>query len=250
MDPLQAKANYSRVCQLLVDKGGDALRRALHAIHPPSTLASVLNANKRTLSRIRYSVINPTQWNLLFPATGSPDSNNFDITLLTILLRNICGLPSPAAGWNVLPPASDTSISARILRIKIFRNEVYGHIPSAQLDDTKFETLWQEISKPVVNLGIPQQDIDELKKAPLTPEEESYVEKLKEWKELEDDLFSKLHDLQGEFAQLRTVVENVNPSQTDRLAKFDSTGKIKNLCEKFQHGTRQWFFDKLLSWFS
>ncbi len=249
MDPLQAKANYSRVCQLLVDKGADALRRALHAIHPPSTLASVLNANKRTLSRIRYSVINPTQWNLLFPATGSPDSNNFDITLLTILLRNICGLPSPAAGWNVLPPASDTSISARILRIKILRNEVYGHIPSAQLDDTKFETLWQEISKPAVNLGIPQQDIDELKKAPLTPEEESYVEKLKEWKELEDDLFSKLHDLQGEFSQLRTVVENVNPSQTDRLAKFDSTGKIKNLCEKFQHGTRQWFFDKLLSWF-
>ena len=249
MDPIQAKANYSRVCQLLVDKGSDVLRRALHAIHPPSTLAAVLSANKRTLSRIRYSVINPTQWSLLFPATGLPDSNNFDITLLTILLRNICGLPSPAAGWNVMPPASDTSISADILRIKIFRNEIYGHVPNAHLDDTKFETLWQEISKPLVKLGIPQQDIDELKKAPLTPEEESYVEKLKEWKELEDDLFTKLNDIQGEFAQLRMVVKNVYPSQTDRLAKFDFTAKIKNLCEKFQHGTRQWFFHKLSRWF-
>ncbi len=62
-----------------------------------------------------------------------------------------------------MPPASDTSISANIVRIKIFRNEVYGHAPSAQLDDTKFETLWQEISKPLIKLGIPQQDIDELK---------------------------------------------------------------------------------------
>ncbi len=249
MDPLQAKANYSRVCHLLVDKGGDVLRRALHVIHPPSTLAAALNANKRTLSKIRYSVINPAQWELIFPATGLPDSNNFDITLLTILLRNICGLASPATGWDVMPAASDTSISANIARIKIFRNEVYGHVPSAQLDDTTFEKLWQEISKPLVNLGILQHDIDELKKAPLTPEEESYAEKLKEWKELEDDLVSKLHHLQEEFVQLRTVVENLHPSQTDRLAKLDFTGKIKNLCERFQHGTRQWLFDKLSSWF-
>ena len=248
MDPLQAKANYSRVCHLLVDKGGDVLRRALHVhvIYPPSTLAAVLNANKRALSKIRYSVISPAQWELLFPATGSPDSNNFDITLLTILLRNICGLASPATGWDVMPAASDTSISANIARIKIFRNEVYGHVPSAQLDDTTFLKLWQEISKPLVNLGIPQHDIDELKNAPLTPEEESYAEKLKEWKNLEDDRFA---NLQEQFVQLRTVVENSYPSQTDRLAKFDFTGKIENLCEKFQHGTRQWFFDKLASWF-
>ena len=123
MDPVKAKANYSRLCQLLVDKGGDALRAALHLIHPPSTLTAVLNANKPVLKKIRY---------LLFSASGSPDSKNFDVTLLTILLRNICGLHPPATGWNAMPPRSDTSISANITRIKIFRNEVYGHRPSAQ----------------------------------------------------------------------------------------------------------------------
>jgi hypothetical protein len=255
MDPVKAKANYSRVCQLLVDKGGEALRRALHAKHPPSTLAAVLNANKTTLKKIRYSVIKPSQWDLLFPVLGTPDSNNFDITLLTILLRNVCGLTSPAAGWGVIPAASDTSISADILRIKIFRNEVYGHIPTAQYDDTTFETLWQKISKPLIKLGIPQQDIDELKEAPLSPEEESYIEKLKEWKELEDDLLSKLKDLErgvlnveNEVLELRRIVENVVPSQVDQLAKFDFTGKIDRLCKKFQNGTREWFFDKLSSW--
>ena len=45
MDQSKAKANFARVCQLLINKGGDALRAALHdAIRPPSTLAAVLNA--------------------------------------------------------------------------------------------------------------------------------------------------------------------------------------------------------------
>ncbi len=256
MDPLKAKANYSRVCQLLVDKGGDTLRGALHAKHPPSTLAAALNANRKTLQKIRYSVISPAQWDLLFPTLGMPDSNNFDITLLTILLRNICGLRSPATGWNVMPPLIDTSISANIARIKIFRNEVYGHTPSAQLDDTKFERLWKEISQPLIKLGIPQQDIDELKVAPLSSEEESYIEKLKEWKELEGNLLSKLDDVErevkgvrNEMFKLRKTVGNVNPSQIDQLAKFDFTGKIDDLNKKFYDGTRLWFFEKLSSWF-
>ena len=264
MDPVKCKANYSRVCQLLVDKGGDALRAALHVIHPPSTLTAALNTNKSVLKKIRYSVINPSQWNVLYPVSGTPDSRNFDVTLLTILLRNICGLPSPATGWNVMPPASETSISANIARIKIFRNEVYGHTPSVQLDDTTFETLWQEISKPLVKLGIPQQDIDELKEAPLSSEEESYIKKLKEWKELEDNLFSKMNDLEmgvlnvenqvlnvrNQVLEVRKIVENPVPSQVDQLAKFDFTGKIDGLCERFQDGTRQWFFEMLSSWFS
>jgi hypothetical protein len=259
MDPVEAKANFSRVCQLLIDKGGDALRAALHAKHPPSTLAADLNSHKKTLQRIRYSVIKDPQWQLLFPTSGVADSNNFDITLLTILLRNICGMSPPATGWNHIPPASDTSKSADIVRIKLYRNDVYGHIPSAQYDNVKFETLWQEISKPLVKLGIPQQDIDELKEAPLSFEEESYIDKLKELKEQEDDLFEKLKDVERKvdnvdekIAKLQKTVETetLNFSNVNQLAKFDFTGKIDGLCKKFQDGTRDWFFEKLSSWFS
>ena len=188
MDPLQTKANFTRIFQLLMDKGSDALRRALHVKHPAPTLAAALHSHRKTLQRLRYNVINPPQWPLLYPAAGPPNSNDFDITLLTILLRNICGLSSPATGWNAMPPATDTSISADILRIKLFRNEVYGHTASAQYDDARFEKLWQEISQPLVKLGIPQQEIDELKVAPLSPEEKSYVETLMEWKEQEDPI--------------------------------------------------------------
>ena len=256
MDQLQAKANYSRICQLLVGKGGDALRVRFHVIHPPSTLAAVFHSQISVLKKLQRGVITPSQWDLLFPASGRPDSNKFDITLLTILLRNICGLSAPTTGWNVMPPTGETSTAADIVRIKIFRNQVYGHIASPQLDDTTFETLWQEISKPLVNLGILQQDTDEAKVAPLSPEEESYIQKLKEWKELEDDIFSKLNDVERkvnnvehEVSRLRMTVQNQIPSQTNKLSKLNFTGKIEGLCNKFQHGTRKWFFDKLTSWF-
>ena len=259
MDQLQAKANYSRVCQLLIDKGSDALRRVLQTriniSPPPSTLKSLLNAHKKSLQKIRYSVINATQWKLLFPPSGSPDSNNFDIALLTILLRNICGLPSPATGWSVMPPASDTSVSAEILRIKMFRNEVNGHMSSAQFNDAEFETLWQEISKSLIKLGITQQDIDKIKEASLSSEEESYIEKLKEWKKLKDTLSSKLDDVEKEVAMLREEIvisrnleKNVKTSEINKLARFFFKRKIEELSKRFHSDTRKWFLDDFKKW--
>ena len=250
MDHIKARANYSRVCQLLINKGGIALRDSLHKLLAPSALAAALNANKATLQKMRKRVIKDPQWDLLFPASGSPDSNNFDITLLTILLRNISGLPSPTTGWDVMPPLSDTSISADIARIKMLRNEIYGHTAKPEYDDTTFEKYWQDISGPLINLGIPQNDIDELKVAPLSPEEESHIEKLKEWKEVEDQLLSRFDDVEKELLNLRHAIESASTSQINQMAKFDFTAKINDLCKKFLHGTRQWFFDELSSWFN
>ena len=207
MDPLKEKANFSRVCQLLVDKGGEALRFTFDAIHPPPTLVTALNAEKSVLQGIK--VINSSQLDLLFPTSGAaPDSNDFDITLLAILLRNICGLPKPTTGWKATPPTGDTSKSADIVRIRIFRNEVCGHATRAQLDDAKFNTLWQEISQPLTRLGIPQKDIDEIKVAPLSPEEESYIKKLKEWKEREENcLPDKVPMFTGREDEIQNVID-------------------------------------------
>ena len=214
MDPLKAKANFSRVCQLLVDKGSEALRVTFHAIHPPPTLAAVLNAKKPDLHKIKGKVINASQWDLLFPTSGAaPDSNKFDVTLLTILLRNICGLTKPGTGWDAMPPTGDVSASADVARIKLFRNQVYGHIASTQLDDATFNTLWQEISQPLNRLGISQKDIDEIKIAPLSPEEENYIKKIQEWKELDENILSELKDVKKEMSELREKFENVIPSQ-------------------------------------
>ena len=287
MAQLHENANYSRICQLLIGKGGNAFRNVLQTkidkSPPPSTLDSFLKANKKDLNKLRYrdGIINATQWDLLFPRSGTADSQNFDITLLTVLLRNICGLPSPVAGWNAPPHPSDTSTSAEILRVKMSRNEIYGHKACPQLDNAEFEMLWQQISESLLNLGIPQNDIDELKQIPLSEEEESYIEKIKEWKEFEDDvkqevvhikkniidikdsvanaekkvafveekvinISDSLTNVENEVLKLGTA--NVKSSEIDKLAKFVFKKKIEDLSNKLQGGTRKWFLDGFKHW--
>ena len=260
---LNNQANGSKLSRLLINKGTQAFKTAFDVMYLPATLAMELNKNKKTLQRLRYKVINTSQWKLLYPAPpGSPDSKNFDITLLTILFRNICGLTAPAAGWDALPSDSDTSIADNIARIKFYRNKVYGHITTTEIDDDEFEKLWEKISKALISLGIPSSELDELKEAPLSPEEDDYIQELKEWYKKEAELKEINLDTNADVKQILTKVakleeelkqksrESANMSETNTLGKCDFIGKIKSLNEKFLPGTRQWLFDKLSTWFT
>ena len=148
-------SNYARLCRLLVDVGTQALRDTFNTIHPPANLHTVLAGNKATLQPLRArKLINPTQWGKFFPAIpSSVPSASFDITLLMVLLRNICGLAAPTTGWDALPAATDVSLEADIFRIKYFRNAVYAHAEHASVDDATFGTYWSEIRGTLVRLG-------------------------------------------------------------------------------------------------
>lgn len=166
-----------------MEKGIEALIMTLNAIHPPAKLPAVLKANVIFLLdlKLKCKVINDTQWNLLFPPSGNPpDSEAFDATLLIVLLGNICGLASPKE-WNAIPLDADRSPQANIARIKLFRNEVYTYVTATQVDKATFENYWQNISQALVDLKIPQKEVDDLKTCRLSPEDENYVDRLKEW---------------------------------------------------------------------
>ena len=259
---LNNQANFSRISRLLINKGTQMMKRAFDVKYPPATLATELNKKKKSLNSLRYKVINTLQWKLLYPASpGSPDSQNFDITLFTILFRNICGLSAPAAGWNALPPDSDTSIAADIARIKFYRNKVY-HRTSTEIDDSEFEILWEKISKVLINRGVPSSELKELKEAPLSPEEDDYIQELKEWYEKEVELKEINLDTNADVKEVLTKVAKLeeelqkkscrseNMSEVDKLGKCNFTGKIESLNEKFLSGTRQWLFDELNNWFT
>ena len=214
---LQEKPNFTRLSRLLVDKGTKALRNTLDAKIAPINLPAVLNANKATLLKLKPRIIKDTQWDLLFPPPGNPpESKTFDVTLLTILLRNLSGLPPPATGWNAMPPDRDNSIQANITRIKLFRNQVYAHATTTQVDKTTFDDLWLKISKALIDLKIPLKEIDELKTCPLGPEEEIYKQSLKEWflkeeecKDMLDDLTKKVDLLHNELKDDRKNMEHL-----------------------------------------
>ena len=159
------KTNGAKLSRLLIDGGTTVLRNVFDSYHPPANLAANLNANYLTLNNLlRRRVLKPAQWDQLFPPGGAtPDSKTFDITLLFLLLTNICGLSPPLSGWHTKPPLSDTSREANLARIKFFRNELYGHVSTTSVDSPTFTSLWQEISTVLVALGLNQAEIDRLK---------------------------------------------------------------------------------------
>ena len=211
--------NYARLCRLLVDFGALVLRKTFDKKRPTGNLDAVLlnppaHATLQTLRKKR--VLNPTQWGKLYPAIkSSVSSANFDITLLMVLLRNICGLVPPPTGWDSLPAATDLTPEADIVRIKYYRNTVYGHASEASVDDPTFSRYWQDIQDALVRLGgtCYQGAIDDLKTECMDPEfEEHYQELLKQW--VKDEISIK--------EDLDQIKENVA-----KLAKLGSMGNSK-----------------------
>ena len=196
----QENTNYARLCRLLVDVGCTVLRDTFDRIHPPVNLHGVFSSPSvlSTLQSLKKSrVLNPLQWGKLFPAVASSVSSaNFDVTLLMVLLRNICSLSPPAStcSWDKLPPDSDNSTEANIVRIKCYRNDVYGHATKASVDNATFSALWQKISSAVLALGSGYGTvISRLKTECMDPAAEAqYQNLLSDWKK-DDDILKEMH---------------------------------------------------------
>ena len=189
------KTNGAKLSRLLIDGGTTVLRTIFDGYHPPANLSTSLNANYSTLqSLFKKKVLRDAQWDKLFPTGGeTPDSNTFDVTLLFLLLTNICGLSSPLSGWHSKPSPSDNSLEANLARVKLFRNELYSHVSTTAIDTPTFSGLWQDISTVLVALGLDKVAIERLKLEHSG--EEDHVEILREWAKSEEDTKSQLMDI-------------------------------------------------------
>ena len=199
--------NFARLCRLLVDVGSHALRNKFDSIHPPAGLHGVLTKppEHSILQSLRKRrILNPTQWDKLYPSSpSSVSSKDFDVTLLILLLRNICGLIPPTTGWDNLAPSADTSAEANIARVKYYRNHVYGNASQASVDDATFNIYWQDITNALVGLGADAAAINTLKTESMDPViEKHYQELLRQWKKDDDSIEDRLdeieHDLKGQ----------------------------------------------------
>ena len=206
--------NYARLCRFLVDLGTEVLRDKFNTIHSSANLQAVLSANVTTLQSLRSRrIINPTQWGKLFPAiSSSVSSASFDITLLMVLLRNICGLAAPLTGWDALPTATDVSAEADIARVKYFRNTVFAHAEHASVDDATFSSHWKDIRDTLVRLGGVKYRaaIDHLEIECMDPEaEKHYVDLLNQWKKDEDNVKEKLDEIKSHQLEIGSGIVKV-----------------------------------------
>ena len=210
------KTNGNKLSRLLVNGGTTVLRKTFDRYHPPANLASDLNSNYSILNNLlRKRVLNGHQWDKLFPPGGGvPDSNTFDITLLFLLLTNICGLTPPPSGWHVKPFPGDKSLEANLARVKFFRNALYGHVSSTGVDATSFSSFWQEISITLHSLGLDQSEIDRLRAE--QGGEQDYIDALIRWADSEEDIKTQLKDVQQSQTKIQTIVEEVRQTQQEQ----------------------------------
>ena len=216
-DSSAEKTNGTRLARLLIDGGTHVLREYLHSLNPPETLPTVLKNNKIRLQELKTrGKIFDGQWENLFPSSGEPpDTSTFDITLLHLLLREICVLTEPCTGWHNIPAENDITPEAHIVRIKCFRNELC-HSISTGIPDEEFEDKWAKISRPLVALGLDQREIDLLKNEPIDHDTKRRVEEevLKcDWEPRVSNAEKKIEQLEGQLLNL-----NIRGSRTSELS--------------------------------
>ena len=144
---------------------------------------------------------------------------DYDISLLCKLLRSICNLTAPVTGWDNLPIISDHSREADLVRIKYYRNEIYGHSPNMEITYTDFQRLWTEISGALLRIagGISSAKRDEWKKSienffreALTPDAQENVIQLRLWYKHDMETKDKVEELTEEVKQMKIKQEQMH----------------------------------------
>ena len=222
-DTSEEKTNGTRLARLLVDGGTHVLRKFLDSVYPePTLLANELKKNRIKFQTLKSKgVIFKEQWEMLFPTSGLPDLKEFDITLLHLLIRELCCLKAPRTGWHKMPADDDQSLEANIARIKCFRNEL-SHSVSTGIPNDEFEDKWNTItlSLETIKIGVYRKKIQALKNDSIDHEThkrvDKEVEKWQQFQEPEDmkpisQLESYFPDIQepmfGRSQELQEVVE-------------------------------------------
>ena len=228
------KDNFHRLTRLLMCGGVRLLKEKFDSFHPPTDLPLRL-VDPAVVNQLKKAKLSKPEWDCLYPTPGTfGESTSFDITLTFRLLRTICSLTEPLTGWTNLPNSTDHSFEADLVRIKCYRNSVYGHNQTMEMTNTEFFNLWNEISEPLLRIAgsISNEKEDEWKKAidellngPLTTEEQRYVNELHQWYKNDMDVKDAV-ELLGEQlhrgnADIREQLQQGNIDVRDQLQQMN-----------------------------
>ena len=143
---VEESANFFRLMSLVVDLGSEVLRDVLLHLVKSRTLEAVIQANSAIIDGlIQKKAIFPQQYDLLMKVP--PDPEEFDISLLVKVFRNICPNLTPHGfDWRDDPDGNDFSLAADLKRLQNIRNCVYAHTSSTKVTTMDFEAIWSDLS--------------------------------------------------------------------------------------------------------
>ena len=146
---------------------------------------------------------------------------DFDITLLYTLLRNVCqNISPPSQNWGVFnmpSPLNEITVGDDIERIRLIRNKVCGHISEVAIQDTEFQQYWSTIS-----------DICTRMQALLNKD---YAKRLQEAKEctIDTDTENKYIDLIKRLAEEEKSTRDIIESRFAGKNYFDSIDAFQKI---------------------
>ena len=151
----------------------------------PKKLYNELLQHKKQLDLlVKKKIIDKHQYSILFPTSGQTHSDQFDTTLLHVLLRSLFGFKCPATGWNDEPLPMDRSIIANLIRLKIARNRI-AHLGLAAANNTIYRRIYKYLKTPLLQLGCTIQELNDLVPKPLRFK---YVQSIKNFAERNTDI--------------------------------------------------------------
>lgn len=181
-DSTSETTNLARIARIILGPCTDVLRAVLKKEMPPATLSQNLKTFLANLPRHKKPPLSKTQEHIVYGGNFS----HFDTTLLYFLLRNICSIPEHRLKWGKKPSPTDRSLSANIERIRLIRNDYYGHVASFSLPDPDFINQWNDLFVIVKELesyigsSTDHQDaVTRLKSCSMDPEvEQNFIDRL------------------------------------------------------------------------
>ncbi|CAC5393883.1 unnamed protein product [Mytilus coruscus] len=142
--------NYLKLSLLLINISRSAIKSIFDQEFCPDTLQKEITKNYSKLKYLKQTkTISATQWDTLFLPKGlTLQSSNFDITLMTCLLRNLAAID--VVDHQV--PQVDFSIGTAISTIKFYRNKI-AHILDCSVSDIIFNEMFDAVTKAVIKLN-------------------------------------------------------------------------------------------------
>ncbi|XP_062611705.1 serine/threonine-protein phosphatase 6 regulatory ankyrin repeat subunit B-like [Saccostrea cucullata] len=206
--------NTARLARLILGPCTDVLRDILKTEVKPSDLSRKVKEFTDKLSHGQRNPLNKTQSEIIFPKHTkqySSDYSDLDISFLYLLLRNVSKISSHSKGWGEIPNPGDRSVAANIERIRLIRNQYYGHSADLSLTESEFRQEWRNIRDIVVELErhlgtstVYQDAVNKIKNCSMDPEQEKkYIDLLGDIRELHtivDHLSSNMLSMQRELA--------------------------------------------------
>ncbi|XP_063402201.1 ankyrin-2-like [Mytilus trossulus] len=145
----EEEENYVRMSLLVSEISPRAVRVLFDNEFNPLNINITIKKETNKLNDLKKKkIINQSQWEILFPRNGVPESKMFDITLMITLLTNLTGLNH----YGKLPLVTDITVSADLGRVKYYRNLI-AHNKDGKLENTFFIKAWNDISGAVCRLG-------------------------------------------------------------------------------------------------